>query len=475
MSRHFQSWPSKWQSMTLAGVFVVAACGCSPATRVVSDELFADAPRPGETVDVDLGGGLRARVPIALYSKDGHTIGDDPAAARRSQASVPEASPPGFDVVAGVADVIVAWNVLEHFWPYWDVVSVDWIAALDTAVRDALDDRTLDDHVATLQRLGVAAPDGHARVACPGATRRAKPPFAVEVIEGEVVVTATADPAVVRGDIIVSVDGRPAAAQLADEEALASGSPQFRRAKAWAQFGTGSFGSIMTLWLRRDGTEQRVTVVRDDKTPEDRSPPAIERLDGGIYYVDLSRASMADIDAMMDRLASAPGVVFDVRRRPSSTHPVLSHLLTRPDDFKTWLAVPHVIRPDHGASSIPGWDTNGWEMPALQPHIAGRVAFLTGPGATSYAESVMGLVEHYHLGEIVGSPTAGANGAIVQIAEPTGCSSRFTGQRVTKSGGSRFHLLGVQPTIPASRTIAGVRAGRDEVLERALAYVRGAK
>jgi hypothetical protein len=45
--------------------------------------------------------------------------------------------------------------------------------------------------------------------------------------------------------------------------------------------------------------------------------------------------------------------------------------------------------------------------------------------------------------------------------------------RVTKHDGTRHHLLGIQPTIPASRTIAGVIAGRDEVFEAALAYVRG--
>ena len=46
---------------------------------------------------------------------------------------------------------------------------------------------------------------------------------------------------------------------------------------------------------------------------------------------------------------------------------------------------------------------------------------------------------------------------------------------MTKHDGSRQHLIGIQPTIPASRTIAGVIAGRDEILEKALAYVRGAK
>lgn len=55
----------------------------------------------------------------------GHTIGDDPAAARRAQAGPPTVTPVGFDVVSGIADVIVVWNVLEHFWPYWSVVSVD--------------------------------------------------------------------------------------------------------------------------------------------------------------------------------------------------------------------------------------------------------------------------------------------------------------------------------------------------------------
>jgi C-terminal processing protease CtpA/Prc len=147
-------------------------------------------------------------------------------------------------------------------------------------------------------------------------------------------------------------------------------------------------------------------------------------------------------------------------------------LLAHPDDQKTWLAVPHIIRPDHRPSSIQGWDTSGWELPVTKPHIAGRVAFLAGPASASYPESALGLIEHYHLGVVVGAATAGANGNIAQIAEPSGCSTVFTGLRVTRLDGSRFHLIGIQPTIAASRTIAGVIAGRDEVLEKALAYLR---
>jgi len=83
--------------------------------RLVTQELFDELPQPGEMVDIDLGSGLRARVPLVLYSRAGHTIGDDP----RSCAPQPGRSSSNcfeFDVMGGVADVVVMWNVLEHFW-----------------------------------------------------------------------------------------------------------------------------------------------------------------------------------------------------------------------------------------------------------------------------------------------------------------------------------------------------------------------
>lgn len=450
-----------------------AALRLEQATQVTSDELFADAPRPGETIDVDLGAGLRARVPLALYSKGERTIGDDPEAARRSQPAVsPQAGGAGFDAAAGIADVIVLWNVLQHFWPYWDLISSDWSAELDTALRDALDDRTTDEHTSTLRRLAAAAPDAHASTSCPGESMRAYPRFIAELIEGKVVVTASGDSTVMRGDIVVSVDGRSASDELAAASSLISGAPQWKVARACRELGVGPIGSTLKIGLVRNGVNIEASVRRGDWMPAQYSHPAIERLEDGVYYVDLDRASMADIDAMMDRLAAAPGVVFDLRGYPNGNHKLLSHLLTRPDDSKAWLSVPRVIRPDHTPSSITSWNSQGWEMPVLEPHISGRVAFLTGPRAASYAESVMGLVEHYHLGEIVGSATAGTNGNVIEVGEPTGCRTRLTGMRVTKHDGSQHHLVGVLPTIPAPRTIAGVTAGRDEVLEKALVYVR---
>jgi hypothetical protein len=52
----------------------------------------------------------------------------------------------------------------------------------------------------------------------------------------------------------------------------------------------------------------------------------------------------------------------------------------------------------------------------------------------------------------------------------------FTGMRVTRHDGrTPFHLAGVQPDIALEPTIAGIRAGRDELLERALAFLQSPK
>ncbi len=40
--------------------------------------------------------------------------------------------------------------------------------------------------------------------------------------------------------------------------------------------------------------------------------------------------------------------------------------------------------------------------------------------------------------------------------------------KVLKHDGLQHHGLGILPTVPVSRTRAGIAAGRDEVLERAL-------
>src|SRR5262249_37261711 len=129
-----------------------------------------------------------------------------------------------------------------------------------------------------------------------------------------------------------------------------------------------------------------------------------------------------------------------------------------------------------------------WDLPVARPRIpatmsdepdapsrSARVAFITDGRAISAAETFMGIVEAYRIAEIVGEPTAGTNGNVNSIALPGGFSIMFTGMKVLKHDGSQHHGVGIRPTVETHRTIAGIAAGKDEMLDAALdAVARGA-
>ena len=119
--------------------------------------------------------------------------------------------------------------------------------------------------------------------------------------------------------------------------------------------------------------------------------------------------------------------------------------------------MPVVNRPDRQGWR---WDASNWSVQPQAPRFQAKAAFLTDGRAISYAETYMGIVENYHLAEIVGGPTAGTNGNINPFTLPGGYRLIWTGMKVLKHDGSRHHGVGIQPTVPVSPTLEGIaRAG----------------
>ena len=88
----------------------------------------AAAPRPDEPLAVDLGGGVSALVPLALYKDASGTLPHVPAspASPAAAGQAERAALSGDDRATRLADVVLAWNVFQHFYPYFDVVQADW-------------------------------------------------------------------------------------------------------------------------------------------------------------------------------------------------------------------------------------------------------------------------------------------------------------------------------------------------------------
>ncbi|MFO7676507.1 MAG: hypothetical protein R6X12_09355 [bacterium] len=438
---------------------------------------FGDCPAPGEYVDKPLDRELACRVPLCIWSKYGETLPfADTTALERLQAALDavELDPPGDpppDVRLGA--VVIAWTAARHFYPYFDVVPTDWDAVLTETLAAALDATDRAGFHRTLRRMAVALHDGHAGAVDlrrDDGVVRARLEFVEERV---VVVAAAADTGLRRGDVLLEVDGRPVDRLLKEEEQHVSGSPQWRRARSLNRLLLGPKTASLSLLVER-GTD----TIRASAMPGDPSRPfppdtgeCVRELEPGIWYVDLNRA-LDEINSNLRKLARARGVIFDLRGYPNRNEGVLGYLLTGEEKRgEKWMFISRTAWPDR--ERISGWDGFGWEhIRPDEPHFRGRAVFLADSSAISYAESVLGYVEGFRLGEIVGSPTAGANGNILLLPLPGAFRFSWTGMKVTRFDGSQHHLLGIRPTVPVRRTLRALREGRDEHIEKALKLLR---
>jgi len=439
-------------------------------------QFWKTAPADG-LIEKEIGQGILCRIPLALESDADGTLprpvveeADRLRAALDDLVKIPMS---GRDENVRLGDVVIAWNVFQHFYPYFDVIKADWDEVLTRSLERALSDRTEEDLLRTLNWLVARLEDGHGGVyhALQNTTSTGRPPFRVVWVENRMVIASSIDASFRRGDIVLAIDGKNPEDILREEEEYRSGSPQWKRFRSTSLFALGPSGTRSVAKLRRGRDVLEAGFERSVQAPVSDIParPAIDSLADSVFYVDLSRASWPDINGRLRDLAEARGVVFDLRGYPNGNHQVLSHLLREPDRSSAWMKVPLVILPDRE-----GWTFQeiGWNLPVLSPHIGGSVVFLTDGRAISYAESFMSFVEYYKLGEILGEPTAGANGNVNPFSLPGGYSVSWTGMKVVKHDGSQHHTVGVLPTVLCRRTIAGVAAGKDELLEKALEIVR---
>lgn len=446
-----------------------------PPDAVVSTELFSEGtPRAGAHVDVDLGSGLHARVPLALSSARARTNSANSALQALDASLATPADVIATDLDTRLADIVVSWNVFRHFYPYWVEAGVDWDARLAPHLEAAYAIRTREQHQAALRRLVADARDGHGGVIdTRHRTQRATLPIQLAVVENRIVITASDTQAAAPvGAVVTHVDGEAADKRLADLQALASGTPQWKQARAVNEMVSCALGARVAVALDTGAGPRTATFTCDAKAqPLEKRPAPVSELASGVWYVDLTRARMPQIAPELGKLASAKGVLFDVRGYPTDAGAgILRHLVSAAEQDR-WMHVSKIVGP-YGESA--GWESFGWNVQPQSPRIRGHVVFLTDARAISYAESVLGYVADRKLGTIVGSPTAGTNGNVAAFLVPGGFSVTFTGMRVTRHDGTTpHHLAGIKPDVPVEPTVGGIRAGRDELIERALEVIQG--
>lgn len=444
-----------------------------------ADPLFEEHPKAGEVVERLLGRGLAAQIPLALYSKNKQTL--RPQDVPLTNQLEDQLKSVRIDTLTGAneflryGDVVITWNIFQHFYPYFDVVNVNWDEVLSAALLKASNDLSSEDFLNTLKWMVVQLQDGHGSVRLQDINEFVRFPFNIREIEGKLMITAIStnleeDTCFKQGDIITSINEEPAVQWFRNQKELISGTPQWKTAFALSELNYGMPGEQFAFVLSRPGETVTCKVTRK-KYPDIKfnSLDPIEEIRANIYYVDLTRASMEAIENIADKLASAKSIIFDQRGYPNFNDDVLQYL-SKDTLYSAHYMVPQLIYPDQ--RNIIGYNTSLRRFfEPKEPYFSGKKVFLINKNTISWGEDVMGIVEHYKLGEIVGETSGGTNGTANGFTLPGGYKVSWTAMRVVKHDYTQHHLVGIQPTVPVERTIEGVRASRDEYLEKALELI----
>jgi hypothetical protein len=376
------------------------------------------------------------------------------------------------DLDVRLADMLAAWNVYRHFYPYWTEAAVDWDSLLSAHIATAYSAGNRDAHRRALQLLVADARDGHGQVNDVGRPPQGAIPVQLRIIEGQLVVTATATRDIPLGAVVTAINGMASSERIAQEMKLTSGTTQWKQTVAARRVAVCDRGAPLKLtFTLADESARELEIPCDQQqAPAEKRPDSMTEIAPGIWYVDLTRTTSEQATPMLPKLASAAGIVFDLRGYPTNIGAwILPYLITAANDDH-WM---HIANIDGPFGRISGWQDFGWHLYPASPHLGARRVFLTDARAISYSESVMGHVADLKLATIIGSTTAGTNGNVVTFTVPSGFAIRFTGMLVTgHDGKAQHHLVGVKPDIQLEPTIAGIRAGRDELLEQAQAVLR---
>lgn len=373
------------------------------------------------------------------------------------------------------------WGVIDLFFPYKHLLDQPWDDVLPEFAPQVLAAKDELAYAQVIARMAARTQDSHVGVTGSAALTKwvgeFPPSVSVRFVENKPIVTRIHDRSTTStlevGDEIVSVDDEPIRARIKRlEDHLAYSTNAGRDRSIEARLLNGDAGSKARLGVRgADGTIREVVVSRESKvTPRTQRDGEVTRmLEGNIGYTDLERLEVPGVPPMFEAFRNTIGIVFDMRGYPRGTAWAIGpRINTRKPP-----AVALFFRPQVMAG------TSFERLSFLQPLPPTTTAVYARPTALLIDERAVSQSEHSGLffkaangTTFVGSPTTGANGDVTSLVLPGGLQVRFTGHDVRWPDGRQLQRIGLVPDIEVRPTIAGIRAGRDEVLERAVAHLR---
>jgi len=385
------------------------------------------------------------------------------------------------------------WTVIDYFFAYKDLMDDDWSVVLrDFIPRFAHAKDSLEYNLAVAE-MYKHIQDGHGFIRSKVLSNyfgTASPPLKIKIIENQPVVVSVFPDSVYSvkgleiGDIITKIDGQKI-------ESVINQRIKYRSAS-----NTSALYNYITWRLLNgnDSTTVAITVrKKSNKTETVELPrynsfyqysrrlgngrnhePIIKLINNDIGYADLDRLTIEMVDKMFKDFENTKAIIFDMRGYPKGTAwSIAPHLTNKKKvyaaNFRRYS--PMSMRAsDYSAENLTIFNQ---QIPSPKlPFYTGITVMLIDERTQSQAEHTGLFFEAANQTKFIGSQTAGANGDVTNFQIPGNITLFFSGHDVRHIDGKQLQKVGLVPDIKIKPTIEGIRDGKDEVLEKAIEYVK---
>jgi C-terminal processing protease CtpA/Prc len=378
------------------------------------------------------------------------------------------------------------WNMIQYFFPSKYMTDKNWNNVLREYIPKFIKARNeLEYELSALQLIGDIN-DTHAIFHGDQVVKfrgNNYAPFRVQFVENKLVVTDYYNPELQPeaklqiGDIITHIAGKPvekivdslkiyypASNNTAKLRDMASDLLRSNDKHVDIQYITNNQTNSITLTLYPHDSLDIYRWYRED------NEKCYKLLDGNIGYITLKSIKNEDIPVIKETFKNTKGIIIDIRNYPSVFVPfILGKYFCKKKMPFVKFSKGNVNNPGEFIFTAP------FIIPASTEYYKGKLIILVNEYTQSQAEYTAMAFRAAPNTTIVGSTTAGADGNVSTIWLPGTLETWISGLGVYYPNGKETQRVGIIPDIKVIPTSEGIKAGRDEVLEKAIEIINKLK
>ena len=371
------------------------------------------------------------------------------------------------------------WNAVEYYFPYLDIMDEDWGELLAEYIPKMLEGRDQKTFELTIAELTAHLQDAHVSLLDQKVFLNVFGKYSLSVeltqAEGKVVVQNVFGDTcpLQRGDIILKLDGVEIEQVIEERQKYLSDSDKKRIVPHISSYLLWSDRQTMEVIVMRDGKEEVLSAQGyvGAFNQKEKKTAAYEMLDGNIGLINPEAFQEEKLEDIMQEYKDTDGLIIDLRQYPSNGElNYLASYLKKEPTVCSVIAFPSQSIPGVMVLEEQSYGGASEEYPSY--YYEKPVVMLMNEESVSASEFHVMILRGGENVTVMGSNSHGTDGNTVFLPLPNKNVVRFTGLGVYTPEMGQTQRIGLTPDIEVHPTIEGIKEGRDELMEAAVAYIQ---